>query len=317
VSEVPLLAVRDLEVRFRSGDAWLRAVDGVSLELARGETLALVGESGCGKSTLARAIAGLARARAGSIRIGGEEVVGRSRRAWRSLRRRVQIVFQDPDASLDPRMTAAALVGEPLRIHRGLRGAALDAEVCAWLERVGLDPALRGRFPHAFSGGQRQRIAIARSLAVGPDLLLCDEVTSALDVSIQAQILELLRALQRDLGVAMLFITHDLGVVHHLAHRVAVMYLGQLVESAQVGAFFSEPAHPYARALLDAVPRVARPAARAASARPDEIPSPLAPPPGCRYHPRCRRVLPRCAREVPASFATAGGSARCFLHEPG
>ncbi|MCA9509055.1 MAG: ABC transporter ATP-binding protein, partial [Myxococcales bacterium] len=286
------------------------------------ETLALVGESGCGKSTLARAVAGLVRAHAGSIRIDGEEVVGRSPRAWRPLRRRVQMVFQDPDASLNPRMTAAALVGEPLRIHRGLRGAALDREVCAQLERVGLDPSLRGRFPHAFSGGQRQRIGIARALAAGPDLLLCDEVTSALDVSIQAQIVELLRGLQEELGLAIVFITHDLGVVHHLAHRVAVLYLGQVVETADVRALFSAPAHPYTRALLEAVPRIGdgpSAAAGAPSPQPDEIPSPLAPPPGCRFHPRCRHAMARCRTTAPPEVPTPDdpeGRVRCFLHEP-
>ena len=313
----PLLEVNDLVVRFRVGKAHFRAVDGVSFDLERGETLALVGESGCGKSTLARAIAGLVPARKGSVRLDGEELVGLSRRAWRPLRQRVQMVFQDPDASLNPRMSAASLIGEPIRIHHGLTGEALDREVCATMERVGLDPSLRARFPHAFSGGQRQRIGIGRALAAKPELLLCDEVTSALDVSIQAQILELLRDLQNDLGIGILFITHDLGVVRHLATRVAVMYLGQIVARASAGALFDAPSHPYTRALLEAVPRFDRVVtAGGERARLDEIPSPLNPPGGCRYHPRCRDIFDRCRVSVPGTYGTADGDARCFLHEP-
>jgi oligopeptide/dipeptide ABC transporter ATP-binding protein len=308
----PLLAVEDVSVEFRVGEAVLRAVDHVSLRLEAGETLALVGESGCGKSTLSRAIGGLVPVRGGSIRLGSDELVGRSRRAWKPLRRRVQMVFQDPDASLNPRMNAAALIGEPLVVHRRLRGAALDREVCALMERVGLDPSLRMRFPHAFSGGQRQRIGIARALAVEPELLLCDEVTSALDVSIQAQILELLRDLQRELGLTILFITHDLAVVRHVAHRVAVMYLGQIVEVADVEALFSEPAHPYTEVLLAAVPRIdGQPHSLTAYA--GEVPSPLDPPPGCRFHPRCPHAFDRCRHEAPGDLPTATGSARCFL----
>jgi oligopeptide/dipeptide ABC transporter ATP-binding protein len=312
-----LLEVKDLAVRFRIGEEHFRAVDGVSFDLDRGETLALVGESGCGKSTLARAIAGLVATREGSVRLDGQELVGLSRRAWRPLRSRLQMVFQDPDASLNPRMSAASLIGEPIRIHRGLTGAALDNEVCAMMERVGLDPSQRSRFPHAFSGGQRQRIGIGRALAAEPDLLLCDEVTSALDVSIQAQILELLRDLQNDLGIGILFITHDLGVVRHLATRVAVMYLGQIVERSSVTTLFDAPAHPYTRALLDAVPRLDRSiAAGGERSQIDEIPSPLDPPAGCRFHPRCREAFDRCRQEVPATYPTPAGDARCFLREP-
>ena len=314
-SQGPLLRVEDLTVEFRVGEALLRAVDRVSLELDAGETLALVGESGCGKSTLARAIGGLVRASEGSVRLAGLELVGLGRRAWKPVRRRVQMVFQDPDASLNPRMNAAGLIGEPLVVHRGLRGQVLDDAVCALMERVGLDPGLRARFPHAFSGGQRQRIGIARALAVEPELLLCDEVTSALDVSIQAQILELLCELQRELGVAILFITHDLGVVRHLADRVAVMYLGEIVETTTADALFAEPRHPYSRALLDSVPRIDGPALAQGEVRSDEVPSPLAPPSGCRFHPRCPSAFERCAREAPGRYATEGGWARCFLRE--
>ncbi|MEE2665475.1 MAG: ABC transporter ATP-binding protein [Myxococcota bacterium] len=313
MSGPPLLAVEDLSVDFRVGEARLRAVDSVSLELRAGETLALVGESGCGKSTLARAIGGLVRVRHGSVRLAGSELVGLSRRAWKPIRRRVQMVFQDPDASLNPRMNAAALIGEPMLVHRRLRGRELDREVCKLMERVGLDPTLRTHFPHAFSGGQRQRIGIARALAVEPELLLCDEVTSALDVSIQAQILELLRELQRQLGIAILFITHDLAVVRHLADRVAVMYLGQIVETASAEALFAGAGHPYSEALLAAVPRVDGPPIAAAADRSDEVPSPLAPPPGCRFHPRCALALERCTREAPGEYPIATGRARCFL----
>jgi oligopeptide/dipeptide ABC transporter ATP-binding protein len=223
------------------------------------------------------------------------------------------MVFQDPDASLNPRMTAAGLIGEPVALHHGLRGVALDARVCELMERVGLDPALRPRHPHAFSGGQRQRIGIARALAVEPELLLCDEVTSALDVSIQAQILALLAELQRDLGVAMLFITHDLGVVRHVAHRAAVMYLGELVEEASVESLFESPAHPYTRALLEAVPRLDGVAPRVSVD--DEIPSPLDPPSGCRFHPRCPRKVERCSSDVPPRVEGPDRAARCFLAE--
>jgi len=314
MSESPLLAVEDLSVDFRVGEARLRAVDGVSFQLGASETLALVGESGCGKSTLARAIGGLVRVRRGSVRLAGSELVGLSRRGWKPIRRRMQLVFQDPDASLNPRMNAAALIGEPMRVHQRLRGRELDDEVCELMERVGLDPSMRTRFPHAFSGGQRQRIGIARALAVKPDLLLCDEVTSALDVSIQAQILELLRELQQQLAIAILFITHDLAVVRHLADRVAVMYLGQIVETASAEALFSRARHPYSEALLAAVPRIDGSPIAAAADCSDEVPSPLAPPPGCRFHPRCTQAFERCTREAPEEYPIATGRARCFLH---
>ena len=311
MSGPPLLSVRGLSVDFALGEARLRAVDRVSFDLEAGRTLALVGESGCGKSTLARAVAGLVPSSEGSVQLRGDELVGLSRRGWRPFRRRVQMVFQDPDASLNPRMNAASLIGEPLVVHQRLRGARLDQAVCELMERVGLDPALRTRFPHAFSGGQRQRIGIARALAVEPELLLCDEVTSALDVSIQAQILELLRGLQDQLGLGILFITHDLGVVRHLAHDVAVMYLGELVERAPADRLFAGPSHPYSRLLLSAVPRVGQhPAAQAGAG---EVPSPLAPPSGCRFHPRCVEAVARCTREVPEAVEVSEGIVRCLL----
>jgi len=313
MSSDPLLRVRDLSVDFTVGDAQLRAVDSVSFDLQPGRTLALVGESGCGKSTLARAIAGLVRVASGSVQLDGSELVGLSRRGWKPFRPRVQMVFQDPDASLNPRLDAASLIGEPLVVHRQLRGASLDAAVCELMERVGLDPALRTRFPHAFSGGQRQRIGIARALAAEPELLLCDEVTSALDVSIQAQILELLRELQQQLGLAILFITHDLGVVRHLADRVAVMYLGQLVELASVEQLFAEAEHPYTRLLLSSVPRIGGQRVSPGGGAGGEVPSPLTPPSGCRFHPRCPEAVDRCAVELPAEVATPTSRVRCLL----
>ena len=241
--------------------------------------------------------------------------MGLSRRGLKPFRPRVQMVFQAPDARLNPRLHAASQIGESLVVHRPLRGAALDAAVCELMERVGLDPALRTRFPHAFSGGQRQRIGIARALAVEPELLLCDEVTSALDVSIQAQILELLRELQQQLGLAILFITHDLGVVRHLADRVAVMYLGQLVELASVAQLFAEAQHPYTRLLRSAVPRIGGPRVSHTGVGGDEVPSPLTPPSGCRFHPRCPEAVDRCAVELPAEVVTPASRVRCLLRE--
>jgi len=243
------------------------------------------------------------------------DLLALKRRAWRAQRRRIQIVFQDPDTSLNPRMTAAALIAEPLRLHQGLRGAALDERVCDFMQRVGLDPSLRLRHPHAFSGGQRQRIAIARALAVEPEILLCDEVTSALDVSIQAQMIELLRDLQDEFGIALLFITHDLGVVRHLAQRVAVMYLGRVVEIASNAKLFAEPGHPYTATLLKAVPSVARGAAFLSGGSVSELPSPLDAPSGCPFHPRCDQRLERCDKELPPFVESEAGGSRCWLRE--
>jgi oligopeptide/dipeptide ABC transporter ATP-binding protein len=316
----PLLEVRDLRVQFPApGGGAVRAVDGVDFLLRAGETLALVGESGCGKSTLARAVAGLVPRARGSVRLGGRELVGLSRRAWRPLRRRVQMVFQDPSASLDPRLDAAAAVAEPLAVH-GLARADRERRAAELLEQVGLDASLRHRHPHELSGGQRQRVCIARALGVGPELVICDEVTSALDVSIQAQILNLLRDLQSDLGVAYLFITHDLGVVRHVADRVAVMYLGRIAESRETELLFGAPAHPYTRALLASVPTLEAGAAvgGASSAPPvrGEVPSPARPPSGCRFHPRCPEAFEPCPALEPSLFPVPGGLARCHLHAP-
>ena len=310
----PLLRVRDLRVHFASEDSVVRAVDGVDLDLRAGETLALVGESGCGKSSLARALVGLNPITSGSAELGGRTITGLSRAAARPFRRELQLVFQDPYASLNPRFTIAQTLAEPLLLHEKASRSNVDSKVCELLTQVGLDPELRARYPHEFSGGQRQRISIARALAVEPSLLLCDEVTSALDVSIQAQILELLRSIQRARGLSYLFITHDLGVVRYIAHRVAVMYVGQIVELRDTESLFESPAHPYTKALLASIPRVsAEP--RAHEPLRGEVPSPARPPSGCRFHPRCALAFERCPRERPDLYPVSGGSSRCFLNQ--
>jgi oligopeptide/dipeptide ABC transporter ATP-binding protein len=311
----PLLEVTDLRVHFPAEPAPVRAVDGVSFTVARGETLALVGESGCGKSTVARAILGLVRPSSGVMRLGGAALPPLGEPARRPLLSRVQMVFQDPDASLDPRFSVFASISEPLetgeqRLPRDER----ETRVLSLMAEVGLDATLRGRYPHELSGGQRQRVCIARALAVRPELLVCDEAVSALDVSIQAQILNLLAELRERFGLAYLFITHDLRVVRHLSHRVAVMYLGQIVELGDTDALFDAPAHPYTRALLAAVPEL-RGSGKALAARArGDIPSPSNPPSGCRFHTRCPEVFDRCPREEPVLFdADRGRKCRCFL----
>ncbi len=317
MSGEPLLAVDNLRVQFPGAPLPVRAVDGVSLRIRAGETLALVGESGCGKSTLARALLGLEPSASGSVRFDGAELLGLSPRALRAHRRGMQMVFQDPSASLNPRMTAAAALAEALRLHARLARTEVDARVCALMERVGLDPALRHRHPHEFSGGQRQRICIARALAVGPRLIVCDEAVSALDVSIQAQILNLLQDLRDAHGLSYLFISHDLAVVRHVADRVAVMYVGQIVEEGSAAAIFAAPRHPYTRALLDAVPTPDPRQPRQKAPVRGDVPSPARPPPGCRFHPRCPVVFSRCAREAPPLLRLGEeGASRCFLSEP-
>lgn len=315
MSDAPLLKVRDLRVHFPGAGNVVRAVDGVDFELRAGETLALVGESGCGKSSLARALVGLNPITSGSAELKGRTITGLSRAAARPFRSELQLVFQDPYASLNPRFTIAQTLAEPLLLHDKASRANVDHKVCELLAQVGLDSELRARYPHEFSGGQRQRISIARALAVEPSLLLCDEVTSALDVSIQAQILELLRSVQRERGLSYLFITHDLGVVRYIAHRVAVMYVGQIVELRDTESLFESPAHPYTQALLASIPRVSRDETRKHTPLAGEVPSPARPPSGCRFHPRCAFAFDRCPTQHPELYPVSGGSSRCFLNQ--
>jgi len=304
-----LLAVRDLAVSYRTRAGRVHALRGVDLRVAPGETLAVVGESGCGKSTLARAIVGLERADAGSIRFRGRELVGGDTGAWRAARRGLQLVFQDPAASLDPRLAIGAQLAEALALAGRAAG-----ESAGLLADVGLAPEHASRRPHELSGGQRQRACIARALALRPELLICDEAVSSLDVSVRAQILNLLLSLQERHGLALLFVAHDLAVVRHVSRRVAVLYLGRVVEEGETEALFRAPQHPYTRALLASVPRLGGHAA--APAIRGEVPSALAPPAGCAFHPRCSEAFARCSTETPSLYPTGAGRARCFLVEP-
>ena len=317
----PLLEARGLVRHYAiSKGLWLgrrgravRAADGVDLAVARGETLAVVGESGCGKSTLARLLVRLETPTAGSVRLDGIDLARLSEREMRPLRRRLQIVFQDPFSSLNPRLTVGSLLAEPLLVH-GLGGPAeRRRRVEELLDLVGLRPALVARFPHELSGGQRQRVAFARALATGPELLLGDEPVSALDVSVQAQVLNLLAELKVRLGLTLVVITHDLAVVRHVADRVAVMHLGRIVELAPADRLLGAPRHPYSRALLAAVPR---PDPRARGRRrilEGELPSPVDPPSGCHFRTRCPLALPECARHDPALEELAPGHAVACL----
>ena len=317
----PVLEVRDLRVWFpvlggllRRPRAWVRAVDGVDLAVPRGGTLALVGESGCGKTSVGRAILRLVEPQGGRVSFGEVDLLQLPRRALKPYRRRLQMVFQDPMAALDPRMRVRDAIAEGMQAFGiGASEAERTERVAAELRRVKLDPDLMWRHPHEFSGGQRQRLCIARALAVGPEVLVCDEAVSALDVSIQAQILNLLRELQAELGLSYLFITHDLGVVRYLADRVAVMYLGQIVEEASAEQLFAAPSHPYTRGLLAAVPSV-DPARRGVQVRVHgDVPSPQRPPDGCRFHTRCPEAFERCRREAPPWVPVGDGASRCFL----
>ena len=302
-----LLEVKDVRVHFvqrggflRKGAATVKAVDGVSFEIGEGETVGLVGESGCGKSTLGRAILRLIEPTAGEVRFSGTNLLALDRRELRAKRRELQIVFQDPYSSLNPRMTVAQIIGEALDIH-GLAGdgAARRKRIAELLEQVGLNAAHAERYPHEFSGGQRQRIGIGRALAVSPKLIICDEPVSALDVSVQAQVVNLLQDLQAQLGLTYLFIAHDLAVVEHISQRVLVMYLGRIVESGPAEAVIRNPRHPYTKALIAAVPKGRRIEA-GAEVLGGELPSPLNPPAGCPFHTRCPIAEARCRVEVPA-----------------
>jgi peptide/nickel transport system ATP-binding protein len=286
----------------------LHAVDGVSFTIGRGETLALVGESGCGKSTVARMLVGLYRPTRGSVRIDGQDLAGLSGPEGQALRRRIQMIFQDPYASLNPRWKVSDIIAEPIRTHRLLVDPqAIAVRVGELLGQVGLSAADSQRFPHQFSGGQRQRISIARALASQPEFLVCDEPTSALDVSVQAQVLNLMRELQREAGLTYLFISHNLAVVHHVADQVGVMYLGRIVELASRRTLFDAPRHPYTRMLLDAIPDVGM-TGRNRTPVAGEVPNPLSPPPGCTFHPRCPHANARCRNEQPLLRLTVEGS---------
>jgi peptide/nickel transport system ATP-binding protein/oligopeptide transport system ATP-binding protein len=279
--------------------AKVRAVDGVSLDLMPGETLAIVGESGCGKSTLGRAVARLHDPTEGRVVIQGQDIAGLSDRGFKPLRRQVQMIFQDPFASLNPRMSVGQTVAEPLMLHDLVPASGRPARVRALLEAVGLSEAHATRYPHELSGGQRQRVVIARALASEPRVIVCDEAVSALDVSIRSQILNLLKDLQRRLGLSYIFISHDLAAVRHLAHRVAVMYLGRIIEIGTAAEVFSEPRHPYTRALLAAIPSVGPPARGRRAMVEGDLPSPMNPPPGCHFHPRCPYAQDVCTRQRP------------------
>jgi oligopeptide/dipeptide ABC transporter ATP-binding protein len=310
------LEITDLKVHFPGrGGAPVRAVDGISLSVAPGETLGLVGESGCGKSTVSNAAVGLLAPTSGSVRVRGTELAGADARTLRAVRTQAQMVFQDPVTSLNPRMSIGAAIGEPLLVRGLARGATLRAKVVELLEEVGLRAEHAGRYPHQFSGGQRQRIVIARALALRPALLVCDEPVSALDVSVRAQILNLLVELQARHAMSTLFVSHDLAVVRHVCDRVAVMYLGRLAELAPRDALYAIPRHPYTRALLAAVPE---PDPQVQRAKPreklsGEIPSPANPPPGCRFHTRCPVAIDICRREEPAWRRVGDSEVACHM----
>lgn len=314
--EPPLLEVSDVVVHFQTEHGVVRAVDGASLRVEQGETLALVGESGSGKSTLARAVMGLLTPTFGTMRFRGEPLEAIGRPSRKRLFRKMQMIFQDPDASLNPRLTVGASIDEAVELAGSAAGERRE-RTAALLEDVGLEPSLASRYPHELSGGQKQRVCIARALAGKPELVVCDEAVSALDVSIQAQILNLLVELREKFALSYLFITHDLRVVRHLSHRVAVLYLGQIVEVGGTPAVFDSPLHPYTRALLAAVPSIEAGTVRKAAAARGEIPSPVRPPSGCRFHTRCPEVFDRCPREAPKLYRLPQGrESRCFLSEP-
>jgi len=313
----PVLKVEDLRVTFRVPDGVLKAVDGVTFEIASGETFALVGESGCGKSTIARALMRLTDCETGSIELCGVDITRLSRRHLKPHRRHMQMVFQDPYSSLNPRIRAGDIVGEPLRNY-GASRSQRDAVVESLFRRVGLPGEAMQRYPHEFSGGQRQRLGIARALALHPSLIVADEPVSALDVSVQAQVLNLMRSIQREMGLAFLFISHDMAVVEHVSDRVAVMYLGKIVEVADKKLIFAEPLHPYTQVLLNSVPVPDPAAPRRQRSVAGEIPSPLNPPKGCHFHTRCPFAIEVCRERAPELRSISDGrSVACHRVETG
>jgi peptide/nickel transport system ATP-binding protein len=322
IVSAPILTVEELVKRFAGPRrlfgprSFLRAVDGVSFTVARGESLGLVGESGCGKSTVARCLLRLVEPDEGTLRFDDIDVCALDRPGLRALRRRMQLVFQDPYASLNPRRTIEQTLTEPMRVHGTVEPGQIRERMASALAEVGLPPDAGRRFPHEFSGGQRQRVGIARALVLQPEFIIADEPVSALDVSVQAQILKLLEDLRSRHGLSFLFVSHDLGVVRHVCDRVAVMYLGRIVEEAPIPAIFDAPLHPYTQMLRAASP-VPDPRARFALPRiTGEIPSAMNPPPGCVFHPRCAHAMPRCSREIPVlKEVEAGRRVACFLHE--
>jgi oligopeptide transport system ATP-binding protein len=299
----------------KTGD--VRAVDDVSFAIRRGETLGLVGESGCGKSTLGRTLIKLYEPTSGKVVFKDKDTLGLSGKELKGFKRSVQMIFQDPYASLNPRHTVGHIVGEPLAVHypempRGAR----EQKTKDLLRKVGLNPDYTNRYPHEFSGGQRQRISIARAIALEPDLVICDEPVSALDVSIQAQVLNLMKDLQQEFGLTYIFISHDLGVIEHMCSSVAVMYLGKIVERAPADQLFADPKHPYTRALLGAVPRIGAGKAKPGRALKGDVPSPIHPPSGCHFHPRCPVVKGDCSRVSPVLADAGGGHAVSCLRFP-
>jgi len=320
----PLLSVKGLVKHFPVKKGLLqqtvgqvRAVDGISFDIGEGETLGLVGESGCGKSTAGKTILKLLEPTAGEIRVNGERIDRLSRAEMRPYRRELQVVFQDPYSSLNPRLKIRDIIAEPLRNYGVAEGRALHDRVTTLAGKVGLRAEALNRYPHEFSGGQRQRIGIARALALNPGLIVCDEPVSALDVSVQAQVINLLSDLQREFGLSYLFIAHDIAVVEHISHRVAVMYLGKIVEIAERRSLFSKPQHPYTEALLSAVPVPDPEAVTKRIILKGDVPSPIAPPPGCRFHTRCPYAFDRCSREEPQMREILPGHhAACHLRDP-
>ncbi len=316
----PVLDIVDLKKHFpvqrglmRRAVGHVKAVDGVSLSIRPGETVCLVGESGCGKSTVAKLALRLIEPTAGAIHLSGRDITRLGPMAMREHRRRIQMVFQDPYASLNPRLRAGRIVGEPLENFGSFAPAERHARVARLFERVGLRPEAMERFPFEFSGGQRQRLGIARALAPDPAIIVADEPVSALDVSVQAQVLNLLMDLQDELGLAYLFVSHDLGVVEHIGHRIAVMYLGRIVEIGDKDAMFAEPLHPYTRALMAAAPVPDPRAKRERITLQGDVPSPMNPPSGCTFHTRCPLAVPRCREDTPA-LRTVGNGRQVACH---